>query len=343
MKAEVGAGIEIDVSQIYIHFLVILGIIILSLLISSIISSGIAALTCEHLKGKARLTNCIKTAVERAPYVLAAALLYFLALMGIFAIVLLAVFSFACLIFLMLIAVILAIYVGLRLLFYLYPVVLFKRGPIEALGESWEITKGKLLQVLAILLILVLLNLPILMLQFLSMSNIFISVAILFFSSTMKMFGVSVMTLAYLQLAGRYGRYGFINAENEGAPNPALRKAIILIGFGYEEIRNMGDLGYPVHSISESALYAPLSEIIRSPKAYEGDGRWSVRKFVIFHGIDGKSINSLTRRISEKHRKIVFAATTETSMDWTLKYLLKQLGRDGDYKNKSREKRHPQE
>ncbi|MEA2066227.1 MAG: DUF3783 domain-containing protein [Thermotogota bacterium] len=47
--------------------------------------------------------------------------------------------------------------------------------------------------------------------------------------------------------------------------------------------------------------------------------------FIIFHNVDGKTINDVIKNIRLKGKSCVFATTTETNLNWTLKELLSEL------------------
>ncbi|MFO7881000.1 MAG: DUF3783 domain-containing protein [Kosmotogaceae bacterium] len=47
--------------------------------------------------------------------------------------------------------------------------------------------------------------------------------------------------------------------------------------------------------------------------------------FIIFHNVSGKTVNEVIKSIKIKSKSCIFATTTETNMNWTLKELLSEL------------------
>jgi hypothetical protein len=47
--------------------------------------------------------------------------------------------------------------------------------------------------------------------------------------------------------------------------------------------------------------------------------------FIIFHNVEGKTINDVIKNIRLKGKSCIFATTTETNLNWTLKELLSEL------------------
>ncbi len=47
--------------------------------------------------------------------------------------------------------------------------------------------------------------------------------------------------------------------------------------------------------------------------------------FIIFHNVDGKTINDVIKNIRLNSEACIFATTTETNLNWTLKELLSEL------------------
>ncbi len=306
----------------YIALFVLL--IIVVLVFSILFTSASIKSSYDYLRGKNSSYRSMRNAVKVFPSVFGASILYFLAIifpiiLGIFLII-----GGCCL--LAILIPILILYIAIRLVFFLYPIVIFRRKAMEGLKESWEISHGNVLEVGLLLLILSLFELPLGIVTQLAKNNIAVSVITSFILSFINMWILATMTVAYLQLKGVYGRKGLIEKKEEVYSIPKNR-AILLIGFTPDEVDRIKGKGLPAYPISQEARMFTVREIIAEPGRYSGDALWTSGKYAIIHGFDGSQIPDILNTINTiAGGKVNFATTTETSVEWTLSYLLKEIG-----------------
>lgn len=306
------------------YLLLIFTFLILIFLFSIYLSICIIIFTYDSLKGRPSLEEALKKALKRFSQGLAASFLYALAVIAPISLIFLALLSPLCC-FAVLIIPILCIYLAIRLLFYIYPISIFNIGAIEGLKESWEVTRGKALETFLLLLLIGLISLPVGIAQSaIPHRYFFLAFPLIFVSAIINIWAISVMTVSYLQLAGKYGIWGLIE-EQKPVQHTVLRTSILLVGFSPEEVEALKELPLPAYSISVDALYVPLKDILKNPEIYRGDGGWNRKKIVIIHGADSNAIETIIGNINERCRGVVFTTTTETSLEWTLKYLLKEM------------------
>ncbi len=327
INAETGAPI-MDTGLLLTYLAAFLISLLLVVVVSTLLSSGVVMFSYESLKGKSSLEVALGRALRRLPYVLAASFLYFIAILAALLIALTSVLIPICCGLFMIVSVILAAYVAIRLVFYMYPIVIFEVGAIDGLSESWELTRGRVIEVFVLILVLSFIGMPLALAQYIPPEYLLLALPVLFLSSVIKMWGTSVMTLAYLQLAGKYGKNGLIREKEGFSVGDVPGKIVLLIGFDTEEVRSIGDIGFPLYPVSEYAREVPLAEILKTPSSYVGDASWLDGKFVIMHGLDGDEIEKVVEEIgSQIEGRVGFVTSTETSLLWTLGYLLREISR----------------
>ncbi|WP_297506957.1 DUF3783 domain-containing protein [Thermococcus sp.] len=112
---------------------------------------------------------------------------------------------------------------------------------------------------------------------------------------------------------------------------------LLLIGFPEEEVqRILKETGIPVIPVPEHFKGLKVREILE--RTCEKAGIWTDRKFVIMHGVDNETLKrviSIVRGISRE--RVIFATTTETSLEWPLERLLHELIQEDEYFRAMRE------
>lgn len=217
----------------------------------------------------------------------------------------------------------LMIYVGIRLMFFSPAVVIFKKGAIESLMESWELTDGRVIEIGVLLLIVFAIYLPFIAIYKMFSSNLAAQIVFSAIFAFMAIWLNVFTTLIYLQLKDIYGPDGFV----EKGTHHEEKKAILLVGFSDEELDNIRSAGLPAYGISEDAEYEAIKSILQDPMRYSGNTMKTPERVAIIHGFSGDELPAIMNTINF-HAKgdVKYAMTTETSLEWTLRYLLKEIG-----------------
>ena len=308
-------------AYIALFVLLIIVVVVFSIIFTS---AGIKS-SYDYLRGKNSSYMSMRNAVRVFPSVFGASILYFLAIISPIILGILLIMVPGCCILAILIPI-LMIYFAIRLVFFAYPIVIFRRKAIDGLKESWELVHGNVIETGILLLILALVASPIYIATRFSGNNLLISVVVSFIASFINIWITATMTIAYLQLKGVYGRKGLIEKKDVHYSIPKNR-AILLIGFTPEEVERIKGEDLPAYPISQEARMFTVREIIAEPNRYSGDALWTSGKYAIIHGFDGSRIPEILNTINTiAGGKVNFATTTETSVEWTLSYLLKEIG-----------------
>lgn len=174
--------------------------------IGLLIGIVIIKLAYDSLMGVSSLKTAFRTAIYRIFFVLAAIVLLCLAVLVPLAVVFfIVIVGGLCLsIILLPFALILLVYIAIRLIFYIYPIVLFKKGPIGGLEESWAITEDRVMEVLPMLIILALLSGPVMVVELFFPGNFFIVVPVVLLGSVLSAWGSVFSLQVYLYITRKY-------------------------------------------------------------------------------------------------------------------------------------------
>ena len=209
-----------SLNQILKNVLVYEGLTIVVGLIGLFISIVIIKLAYDYLMGVASIKRAFGTAVFRIFFVLAAIVLLVLAiLVPLFVIIFISIAGGLCLsIILLPFALILLLYISIRLIFYIYPIILFNKGPIGGLKESWAITEDRVMEVLPMLIILALLSGPIMLAKLFFPGNFLIVIPVILLSSVLSAWGSVFSLQVYLYITRKYppelSRRPFFETQN---------------------------------------------------------------------------------------------------------------------------------
>ena len=316
-----------DFSEVMDELLPYIGVMIIYALIGWILSTIITAAVIrsgyDHLRGKGSFRKSMYVALDRLLPLAGATVILFLLLLGISSLMLLILISPLFCIVILFVPFFL-IYVLIRLMFYQYAIVIFRKGAIEGLKDSWEATSGRVLDVFVFGLIVGLITAPAGLLY--SASPFPISLIFLFISALLNLWEVMAIMLVYLQLKGIYGKNGF--AKSVVKTEYPESRAILLVGFTGDEVERIRSMGLPAYGISQDARMFVLREILLNPGNFEGDSTWTRGRYAIIHGFRGEEIGSVLRAISSSAEgEVNFTTTTPTSLEWTLNYVLKEMSR----------------
>jgi hypothetical protein len=326
VKVEYGRIVYVSPNLInYVIFFIIL--LFISVIFSVWFSSAAIKSTYDHLKGSSSSSTSMRRALRALPYVLGATILYGIAVISPIFLSLFLLFSPICCCLVVLVVFALIIYFGLRLAFFAPPIVIFKKSAIDGLKESWEVTNGNLVDVGVFFLIISVIDLPIYALSSVP-RNLPLSLLTSLITAFLNLWIIAAVTIAYLQLAGKYGPEGFTEIEDRAYHSSApMRKLILLIGFTGDEVREMEKIGLPVYSINQNSRMFTLREILENPESHYGDSTWTSERYAILHGFQGDEILDTLQKINSHAKgEVKFATSTEDSMEWTISYLIKELG-----------------
>jgi len=108
---------------------------------------------------------------------------------------------------------------------------------------------------------------------------------------------------------------------------------VLLVGFLPDEVERLrGALSVPVFEVPEYCRDWVVSEIVEKAEELSGSSYWHPRKFVIMHGLDNEGLKEVIRTVKSLNLgRVIFAATTETSLTWKLEDLLNELISEDEY------------
>jgi hypothetical protein len=314
----------IHTSPYLLQYVVISIIVLLITIIFSVIFlSATIRSTYEHLKGSSSSQKSIRNAVKVFPSVFGASILYALAVLSPILLGFFLLLTPCCLIVLLIFA--LMLYLAIRLAFFAPPIVIYRKKAIEGLQESWGVTYGNTVDVGVFLLILTIFMVPIYVMVSLANGNLLAEVIVQPISAFFNLWAIISMTLAYLQLEGIYGPQGLV--ESSASKNEPKEKSILLIGFSEEEVGRLRKEGLSVYPVNQDSKMFTLREILENPASHYGDCSWTSERYAIMHGFKQDEILEIIHKINSHAQGVVkYATSTEDSLDWTLDYLIKELG-----------------
>ncbi len=318
----------------------VLGMYVLILLVSLYIQIAAIKLTYDSTAEKGSLNEALRTAYRRFPQAFLAIFLMDILLAASVGIMFLGYLNLALMCFFPLIGLVLLIFFAVKLIFCLFPVVLSEKNAIGGLSESWEITRGQFMDVLVLIIALGIIEALGSIGSLIPMGYAVIAAPLIFFGSFTKIWAIASLTFAYLEIKEdeRRAAQRAIGAP-PSEPAPTAPSALI-IGFKDSEIERMRLEGIPVHPISGNGRYVRILDILKYPENYEGDPSWKEERFVILHAFLPADLPPLMERIRWiSAGPVIFASTTETSIQWSLDHLLNELSEeDRFFKGKTPEK-----
>ena len=307
----------------------LIGIYILILLVSLYLQLAAIKLTYDSTTEKESLNAALVTAYRRFPQAFLAMLIFDVLLAGSIGIIFIGYLAPILMCFFPVIGLILLIVLAVKLVFFLFPVVLNEKNAIAGLSESWKLTGGRFMDVFVLLIAVGIIEMIGSAGSLIPLKYAILAVPLIFFGSFTKMWAFASLTFAYLEIKEDEKRaslraIGALSSE----PAPSV-PSVLLIGFDDNEIERMRLEGIPVHPISENGRYVRILDILRDPDTYEGNSSWKGERFALLHAFLPQDLPPLMERIREIGRgPVIFASTTETSIQWSLDHLLNQLSEE---------------
>ena len=106
---------------------------------------------------------------------------------------------------------------------------------------------------------------------------------------------------------------------------------IFLIGFEESTAKKVSAL-LPVYLISYELLNTKIGDIIRDKPNVDTYRKIECGKIVLMHGISKENLIQVIHKIRNISGKdIIFATTTPTSLNWTVKSLIDELEKEDDF------------
>jgi len=108
---------------------------------------------------------------------------------------------------------------------------------------------------------------------------------------------------------------------------------LLLIGIEKDVAKKIEeDLGINVFILGKEAEDKLLKDIVTNPQDFEDDDTWHERKFAIMHGMNNEEVKKVLGVFKTQGIKdVIFATTTETSLNWKLSNLLDELLEEDEY------------
>ena len=108
---------------------------------------------------------------------------------------------------------------------------------------------------------------------------------------------------------------------------------LLLIGIEKDIAKKIEeDVGINVFILGKEAEGKLVKDIVANPRDFEGNGTWHERKFAIMHGMNNEEVKKVLGVFKTQGIKdVIFATTTETSLNWELSDLLNELLEEDEY------------
>ncbi len=232
-------------------------------------------------------------------------------------------------------AVLILLVFSLRLPFAIYALVVDDMDPIDSLKHSWEITRGRMLDVFVLLVMAALPSIPFIVMlsslkTFLPAGHIYVSVIADIFLGPAVTLGIIHITRGYLELSReprkkeRDAGSGVVEPHGVGVTKQAF--AFGLSEYEINRLRREGVFPIPV---SYRAEQTRVGELIAYPDFYQGDSGWYPGKAILFYGMGTPELSENAAIVrSTLGDDVILGTVNIRNVDMSVGQLLEALKRE---------------
>ncbi len=312
-----------------------LGLFLLIFILSSLLTLFLDAYAIRftaNLDAKRR-EDIFTIVLRKIPGIIAIYFIIALLLFGSIIVALLTIFiSPVCACFSMLIVFILIFIVSIRLIFAVYPLILNDVGVIDSLHRSWDLTSGKVVDVLAFIIIAEIPVIPFVILSAaIPRQYYYVNVALDFVIAYMSMVSIVMMTRGYMELERDEKRKDLLTGFWMEAPEESVQKPVFGFGLSGEEIQALNLAGINLIPVSFRAEQTRVGDLIAYSDFYAGDPSWYPRRVLLMHGMGQPEMKWLMDTVSYLlSSDIIFGTINIHNVDMSVGELLNALAREHD-------------